>query len=189
MPASSRRSSAAGTSRAVQTRPMAIPRRGTPACASSSPTTPRSDSAIAGTSIRSSQSCCGPAREPFRSRFKSGQPKAPTRLCSCSTAARSSFTKAAKLLPSSPVQDCGGLRLVELPAALVAASPTLFVQNPMAAQIALGSLPDASDLLRILLDGPHPSVAGRLAGGFRAIGRAALADEIVGRHARRRAMP
>ena len=88
--------------------------------------------------------------------------------------------KAAKLLPSSPVQDCGRLRLVELSAALVAASPTLFVQHAMAAQIALGSLPDVSDLLRILLDGPHPSVAGRLAGGFRAIGRGALADEIVG---------
>lgn len=88
--------------------------------------------------------------------------------------------KAVKLLPSAPTPDCGRLRLVELPAALVAASPTLFVQNPIAAQIALGSLPDASDLLRILLDGPHPSVAGRLAGGFRAIGRAPLADEIVG---------
>jgi len=88
--------------------------------------------------------------------------------------------KAVKLLPSAPAPDCGRLRLVELPAALVAASPTLFVQNPIAAQIALGALPDASDLLRILLDGPHPSVAGRLASGFRAIGRPALADEIVG---------
>ena len=88
--------------------------------------------------------------------------------------------KAVKLLPSAPAQDCGKLRLVELPAALVAASPTLFVQNPIAAQIALGSLPDASDVLRTLLDRPHPSVAGRLAGGFRAIGRAALADDIVG---------
>jgi hypothetical protein len=88
--------------------------------------------------------------------------------------------KAAKLLPSAPALDCGRLRLVELPAALVAASPTLFLRNPIAAQIALGSLTDASDLLRILLDGPHPSVAGRLAGGFRAIGRSALADEIVG---------
>jgi len=88
--------------------------------------------------------------------------------------------KAAKLLPSSPVEDCGGLRLVELPPALVTASPTLFVQNPMAAQIALGSLPNASDVLRILLDGSHPAVAGRLAGGFRAIGRAPIADEILG---------
>ncbi|MCC6533646.1 MAG: Fic family protein [Burkholderiales bacterium] len=88
--------------------------------------------------------------------------------------------KAVKLLPSAPAPDCGRLRLVELPAALVAASPTLFIQNPIAAQIALGALPDGSDLLRILLEGPHPSVAGRLASGFRAIGRAALADEIVG---------
>jgi hypothetical protein len=88
--------------------------------------------------------------------------------------------RAPKLLPSSPVADCGGLRLVEVPAALFTASPTLFVQHPIAAQIALASLPDASDLLRILLEGPHPSVAGRLAGALRAVTRAALADEIVG---------
>lgn len=88
--------------------------------------------------------------------------------------------QAPKLLPASPVGDAGGLRLVELPAALVAASPTLFVQHPMAAQIALASLPDASDVLRILLEGSHPAVAGRLAGAFRAIGRPALADEILG---------
>lgn len=88
--------------------------------------------------------------------------------------------RAPKLLPSSPVPDYGGLRLVELPAALVNASPTLFVQQPMAAQIALASLPDASDLLRILLQGPHPSVAGRLAGALRAVDRADLAHEIAG---------
>ena len=88
--------------------------------------------------------------------------------------------RAPKLLPASPVPDCGGLRLVELPAALVNASPTLFAQHPIAGQIALASLPDASDLLRILLEGPHPSVAGRLAGALRAINRAAMANEIVG---------
>jgi hypothetical protein len=88
--------------------------------------------------------------------------------------------QAAKLLPASPVEDCGGLRLVELPAALVTASPTLFVQHPMATQIALGSLSDASGVLRILLNGPHPAVAGRLAGGLRAIGREPIAEEILG---------
>ena len=88
--------------------------------------------------------------------------------------------RAPKLLPSSLVPDCGGLRLVELPSALVNASPNLFVRQPIASQVALVSLPDASDLLRILLEGPHPSVAGRLAGAFRAVNRAALADEIVG---------
>ena len=88
--------------------------------------------------------------------------------------------QAPKLLAASRVEDCGGLRLAELPAALVAASPTLFVQHPMAVQIALASLPDASEVLRILLEGSHPAVAGRLAGAFRAIGRPVLAEEIVG---------
>lgn len=88
--------------------------------------------------------------------------------------------QAPELLPSSPIQDCGGLRLVELPSALVAASPTLFAQNPMAAQIALASLPDASDVLRILLAGSHSAIAGRLAGAMKAVGSPALADEILG---------
>jgi hypothetical protein len=88
--------------------------------------------------------------------------------------------RAPALLAASPAADCGGLRLVDLPAALVAASPTFFVQSPLAAQIALASLPDASDVLRILLAGSHPAVAGRLAGALRAIGRPALADEILG---------
>jgi len=88
--------------------------------------------------------------------------------------------RAPALLAAAPAEDCGGLRLVELPAALVAASPTLFVQSPMSVHVALASLPDASELLRILLAGPHPAVAGRLAGALRAIGRGDLADEILG---------
>ncbi len=88
--------------------------------------------------------------------------------------------RASTLLPSSQVRDCGGLRLAELADALVAASPTVFVQWPMAAHIALASLPDAAEVLRILLDGSHSAVAGRLAGAFRAAGRGALADEILG---------
>lgn len=88
--------------------------------------------------------------------------------------------QAPRLLPASPVKDCGGLRLVDLPAALVAASPSFYLQQPVAAQVALGTLRDASDLLRQLLDGPRPAVAGRLAAGFRAIGRPELADEIAG---------
>lgn len=88
--------------------------------------------------------------------------------------------RAPLLLPSAPIDDCGGLQLVELPAALVAASPTLFLKNPMAAQIALASLPDISDVLRILLADSRPVVAGRLAGALRAAGRGALSDEILG---------
>ena len=87
--------------------------------------------------------------------------------------------KASKLLPSTPAGDCGGLRLADLPAALVAASPTFFVRHATAAQIVLGTVRDPSALLRILLDGPHPAVAGRLAAAFRAIGRPEPADEIL----------
>src|SRR3972149_7578363 len=71
--------------------------------------------------------------------------------------------RASELLGSSPADDCGGLRLAELPQALLAASPTLFVQNPMAIQVALYSLPDASDVSRLLLAGSPPAVAGRIA--------------------------
>jgi hypothetical protein len=39
---------------------------------------------------------------------------------------------------------------------------------------------DASDVLAVLLEGGHSTVAGRLAGAFRNIGRARIADEIVG---------
>ena len=88
--------------------------------------------------------------------------------------------QARELLPSSAVNDCGGLRLVELPAALVAAAPNFFLQNPTAAHVALASLPDASDVSRILLAGSHSAAAERLAGAFRAIGRPAVADEILG---------
>lgn len=88
--------------------------------------------------------------------------------------------RAPELLPSSPDHDCGGLRLAELPGALVAASPTLYAQNPMAIQVALYSLPDASDVSRLLLAGSHSAVAGRIAGAFRACGRAAVAEEILG---------
>ena len=88
--------------------------------------------------------------------------------------------KAPALLASSPAADCGGLRLAELPEALVAASPTFFAQNPMAVQVALSSLPDASDVLRVLLAGSHSAVAGRVAGALRAAGRLAFAEEILG---------
>src|SRR3989442_2827783 len=60
--------------------------------------------------------------------------------------------KAAKLLASSPVEDCGRLRLVELPPPLVTASPNLFAQNPLSGDIPLWPLPDASAGLSLLLD-------------------------------------
>ena len=44
---------------------------------------------------------------------------------------------------------------------------------------ALSSIPEASDILRKLLAGNHSTVAGRMAGAFRNIGRGKIADTIV----------
>ena len=87
--------------------------------------------------------------------------------------------KAPRLLPARPKEDAGGLRLVELESALVAVGPAFFTQQQLAATIALRSLPEASNLIRILLAGSHSVIAGRLAGALRALGRLEMADEIV----------
>jgi hypothetical protein len=87
--------------------------------------------------------------------------------------------RAPRLLPADSVLDEGGLRLVRLADALVAAGATYFAQQPLAAQLAMQSLPDISDLIRVLLAGSHSVIAGRLTGGLRAIGRSDWADELM----------
>jgi uncharacterized protein DUF1488/Fic/DOC family protein len=73
-----------------------------------------------------------------------------------------------------------GLRLFSPAAALVRAAESFFSRNPVEAHVVLASLGDASDLLRLLLNGGHSAKAGYLSGAFRQTGRAALADEIIG---------
>jgi hypothetical protein len=87
--------------------------------------------------------------------------------------------RAPKLCESEGSHDAGGLRLATLPAALMAVGPAFFAQQPLAARIALASLEDVTELLRPLLDGGHVHIAGRLAGGMRAIGRSQVADDIL----------
>jgi hypothetical protein len=72
-----------------------------------------------------------------------------------------------------------GLRLFSPAASLVGVAETFFARNPVESQVLLASLADASDLLRLLLDGSNSRKAGYLAGAFRRIGRAELAEEIV----------
>jgi fido (protein-threonine AMPylation protein) len=72
-----------------------------------------------------------------------------------------------------------GLRLFSPVAALVRVSESFFARNPIEVQVVLGSLADASDLLRLLLNGGHSAKAGYLSGAFRETGRPKLADEII----------
>ena len=86
--------------------------------------------------------------------------------------------------PEFPATDrievVGGLRALPVAAALVRVPAAFFESAAADAQILLTQLPDASDLNRELLAGGHSVVAGRLAGALRAIGRAGLADDILG---------
>jgi fido (protein-threonine AMPylation protein) len=72
-----------------------------------------------------------------------------------------------------------GLQLYSPVAALVRVAESFFARNPIEVQVVLGSLADASDLLRLLLNGGHSAKAGYLAGAFRETGRPKLADEII----------
>jgi fido (protein-threonine AMPylation protein) len=72
-----------------------------------------------------------------------------------------------------------GLRLYSVPAALVACSEQFFKQAPTDVRAAMALVKDASDVLAILLEGEHSTIAGRLAGAFRNTGLDRIADQIV----------
>jgi hypothetical protein len=72
-----------------------------------------------------------------------------------------------------------GLRLFSPAAAIVRVSESFLSRSPVETQVVLASFGDASDVLRLLLNGGHSAKAGYLAGAFRQIGRPKLADEIL----------
>jgi fido (protein-threonine AMPylation protein) len=85
----------------------------------------------------------------------------------------------ASMPADSEIQEKDGLRLFSLPAALIACAPVYFRQNPTDMRAALSIVRDASEVLDRLLAGGHSTIAGRLAGAFRNIGRDRMADEII----------
>lgn len=72
-----------------------------------------------------------------------------------------------------------GLRLYSLPSALIRCSHQFFRQHPTDARAVMTMISDASEVLSLLLEGGHSTIAGRLAGGFRNIGRDKIADDII----------
>ena len=81
--------------------------------------------------------------------------------------------------PADVTLDDDGIRLLSIDAALVRASERFFGAQEVAVMAVLGQMRDHGPLLRRLLDGAHTTIAGRLAGAFRAAGRADVADEVV----------
>jgi hypothetical protein len=72
-----------------------------------------------------------------------------------------------------------GIRMLSLSASLVQATANTYLQNPTDARTVLAMVNDASDILSLLLEGGHSTVAGRLTGAFRNIKQDRIADTIV----------
>lgn len=89
------------------------------------------------------------------------------------------FTMKSTLPEKAEIIEQEGIRMLTLASALVNCSPAVFTGNTTDVRTALAMVPDASEILGLLLDGGHSTIAGRLAGAFRNIGRDKIADEIL----------
>lgn len=71
------------------------------------------------------------------------------------------------------------IRVFSLVSGLISCSAKFFNQYPIDSRTALSLVRDASEILSELLAGGHSTIAGRLAGAFRNIGRDRIANEII----------
>ncbi|MCU7549873.1 Fic family protein [Chitinophagaceae bacterium LB-8] len=72
-----------------------------------------------------------------------------------------------------------GVRMLTLPASLIHCSANTYTQNETDVRTALSLVADASEILSLLLDGGHSTIAGRLVGAFRNNGQERIADDIL----------
>ncbi|AYD46572.1 Fic family protein [Arachidicoccus soli] len=72
-----------------------------------------------------------------------------------------------------------GIRMYSLQTSLIYTGVTAYTRNAIDVRAALSMIRDASELLPVLLENGHTTLAGRLAGAFRNIGRSKIADQIV----------
>ena len=87
--------------------------------------------------------------------------------------------KQKKMPPANDLIARDGLRLFSPEAALIKVTEPFFARHRIEARVALTGVHDATGILRRFLNGGHSSIAGRLAGAFRRIGREDVADEIL----------
>lgn len=91
-----------------------------------------------------------------------------------------SFLDIQAALPSDAERTTiDGLYVFSLESGLIAGSPDFYARHPMDARTCLAMIREPSHLLAMLLDGGRSTIAGRLAGAMRNIGRADSAHEIA----------
>ena len=82
-------------------------------------------------------------------------------------------------MPADKVTMIGSLRVLVPETALIKAPPSFYRNHSRDAQIVLSGGRDVSTLLRELLERGHSTIAGRLVGSLRAVGRTDHAEQIL----------
>jgi hypothetical protein len=90
------------------------------------------------------------------------------------------FNLKAELSEANLRMQQNGIRSYTLSGALIYASAKAYARNPIYARTVLSMVTDASELLPVLLNNGHASIAGRLSGAFRNIGKDRIADNLLG---------
>ena len=89
------------------------------------------------------------------------------------------FNFKADLPESKHILIENGLNIYNLQASIIYSTPTLYTRNAIDARTALSLIRDSSELLPILIENGHTTIAGRLAGAFRNMERDKIADDII----------
>ena len=81
--------------------------------------------------------------------------------------------------PAAVFTTIEGLRMMDLPSSIIYCSPAIFTRHAADVRTALAMVTDASEISRLLLQQGHSTIAGRLAGAFRNMGKEKIATDIV----------
>lgn len=84
-----------------------------------------------------------------------------------------------ELLVKRETIEMEGIRMLSLPACLIHCSANTYVQNTMDARTTLSLITDSSEILSLLLEVGHSTIAGLLAGAFRNNGQDRVANDII----------
>ncbi|MDP3928323.1 MAG: Fic family protein [Bacteroidota bacterium] len=89
------------------------------------------------------------------------------------------FNLKTSLPPSNHIEVQRGIRMYKLQPSLIYCTTSVYSHSSLDARTALSLLRDASEVLPILLENGHTTIAGRLAGAFRNINRDDIANQII----------
>ena len=88
------------------------------------------------------------------------------------------FVMKSSLPDVAEIEVKNGIRMVNLASSIIHSTPSIFIRQSIDSRTALMMIKDSSELLSILLDGGHSTIAGRLIGAYRNMGQKKIADEI-----------